>query len=130
MKHCEKFGIDNFKKHQLRAELFLKFRDLTMCQNNDKSLEKITKFLKDNKNLIISQADKVKTVVIMEKQFYQKLLAACFSGNYFEKIKTNPTKNTLRKFRRDLNEFLSYIHESEHKNFQPFQNLKCGYDKI
>ena len=65
MKHCEKYDIDNFKKHELRSELFLKFRDLTQCHNNDKSIEKVTKFLKNHKNLIISQADKVKTVVIM-----------------------------------------------------------------
>ena len=130
MKHCEKYNIDNFKKHELRAELVLKFRDLTQCQNNDKSIEKITKFLKENKNLIISQADKVKTMVLMEKTFYNKHLAACFSGEYFEKIKTNPTKNSLRKFRRDLNDFLSHILETEHKNFQPFQKIKCGYGLI
>ena len=66
----KKNNIDNFKKHGLRAELVFKFRDLTQCQNNDKSIEKITKFLKENK--IISQADKEKTVVNMEKTFYNK----------------------------------------------------------
>ena len=40
MKHCEKYNIDNFKKHELRAELVLKFRDLTQFQNNDKIIEK------------------------------------------------------------------------------------------
>ena len=66
----------------------------------------------------------------MEKSFYNKLLAACFGGEYFEKIKSNPTKNSLRKFRRDLNDFLSHILESEHKSFQPFQKIKCGYGII
>ena len=104
MKHCDKMNIDNFRKHQLRAELFLKFRDFSQCQNNDKSIEKIQNFLKSNKNLIISQADKVKSVVLMEKSLYQKHLAACFNDKNFEKIKNNPTKTSLRKFRRDLSQ--------------------------
>ena len=36
----------------------------------------------------------------------------------------------MRKFRRDLNEFLSHIQESEHKNVQPIQKIKCGYGLI
>ena len=52
------------------------------------------------------------------------MTASKIDGEYFEKIRTNPTKNSLRKFRRDLNEFLSHIHESEHKNFQPYQKSK------
>ena len=130
LKFCDKKKLDNFRKHELRALLFLKFKDLTECHTPDESIKKIQTFLEENPDIIISPVDKTKNVCIMTKLQYFEKLEACFISENFEKLKNDPTKNDLRKFRILLNKFLSHIDEKYHKKFEPIQRIKQGYGLI
>ena len=60
----------------------------------------------------------------MERSQYLKKLKKCFGTENFEKLKTNPTKSDIEKFRKALKKFLNYIDPNQHKYFEPVQKLK------
>ena len=66
----------------------------------------------------------------MTKSQYSEKLKSCFISENFEELKSDPTKNDLRKFRKLLNKFLTNIDENYHKKFEPNQRIKQGYGLI
>ena len=57
------------------------------------------KSLKSDDTIIIKEADKGEATIIMDKGHYQSMVESIFTDdNYYEKLATDPRKDTLKKY--------------------------------
>ena len=118
-------------KREVQAELYKNFADLTKCSTNNKEIEDLIEFFKNNENLLLAESDKSKDVVCLSREQYLEKLEAVFGNeSKFLRLKENPLKTDLRQFRKLLKELKPFIDNDQYFRMLPHNAIKKAYGKV
>ncbi|EJY57408.1 AAEL017571-PA [Aedes aegypti] len=90
-------------------------------ENIRKEIQKSKKYLRDRDDLVVTKADKGKTVVVMKRDEYEeKMQALVNDSETYEPLASDPTKKTLKK----INTLIDHWHENGFIEYSERTKLK------
>ena len=107
------------------------FSELKLIFGETDKISKISKFFKNNPNILALPVDKSKNICIVTKEFYhEKLLKELSNSDIYEKIEKDNLQTELNKYNKILTSIKPYINDKKYYQLKPHNKLKEAYGLI
>ena len=128
--HAESEGLSKLEIFEVHTDLATCFNQLKRVHSNDRSFKVIQDFLLENPDVIITKADKEKSVIIWDKETYNRKLRAELPAGKFEKLLVNPLEKDIDAYGKIIKEMKPYLSKSTINTLRPRHSLKRCYSII